>query len=115
MDFQFLAAANSITNTYFNQNSASSAVTALGTLDEETKKKFGAEFADAYDSMVATRALNKSMRQSYEDQHRENFREHASRLGYSIDNRVIDMLNVQLSDEMTVKVSNALNIAIENL
>jgi hypothetical protein len=112
MDFQFLAAANGITNTYFNNNNA---VSAAGALDEEAKKKFGAEFADAYDSMVATKALNDSMRQSYEATHRDDFREHASRLGYSIDNRVIDMLHVQLSDDMNAKVSSAINNAIENL
>ena len=115
MDFQFLAAANGITNTYFNQNNAASAVSAAGSLDEETKRKFGAEFAEAYDSMVATRALNESMRQSYENTHRDDFREHASRLGYSIDNRVIDMLNVQLTDEMSARVNSAINNAIENL
>ena len=109
MDFQFLAAANSITNTYLNQ-SASSAISAAS-LDEESKKKFGEEFAQAYDSLNATKALGENMRNSYENTHKE----HASRLGYSIDNRVVDMLNVKLSDEMSAKVNSALNNAIENL
>ena len=113
MDFQFLAAANSITNTYLNQ-SASSAIS-VASLDEETKKKFGEEFAQAYDSLTATKALGENMRASYENTHKDDFREHASRLGYSIDNRVVDMLNVKLSDEMSAKVNSALNNAIENL
>ncbi len=113
MDFQFLAAANSITNTYLNQ-SASSAISAAS-LDEESKKKFGEEFAQAYDSLNAAKALGENMRNSYENTHKDDFREHASRLGYSIDNRVVDMLNVKLSDEMSAKVNSALNNAIENL
>ena len=115
MDFGFLAAANSITNTYLNQNPAGSAVSGLGALDEETKKKFGEQFAEAYDSMIATKMLSENMRHSYDATHSDDLKFHANRLGYSIDNRVIDMLNVQLSDDMTQKVSNAMNNALESM
>lgn len=115
MDFGFLAAANSITNTYLNQNSSSSAVAKVGVLDDETKKKFGEQFAEAYDSMLATRMLNENMRQSYDAAHSDDLKFHANRLGYSIDNRVIDMLQIQLSDDMTDKVNNAMNNALENM
>lgn len=114
MDFNFLAAANGITSTYLNQNITNS-VSELNGLDEETKKKFGAEFSEAYDSMVATKALNASMRQSYQHTHQDDFRVHADRLGYSIDNRVIDMLHLQLSDDMNEKVNTAMNNAMQNL
>ena len=115
MDFGFLAAANSITNTYLNQNSSGSAVAAVGVLDDETTKKFGEQFAEAYDSMLATKMLGENMRQSYDATHSDDLKFHANRLGYSIDNRVIDMLQIQLSDDMTAKVNSAMNNALENM
>ncbi len=114
MDFSFLAAANGITSTYLNQNVTPS-VSELNGLDEETRKKFGAEFAEAYDSMVAAKALNANMRQSYSNKHQDDFKVHADRLGYSIDNRVIDMLHLQLSDDMNSKINDAMNNAMNNM
>ncbi len=115
MDFSFLAAANGITSTYLNQNSVTNSVSELNGLDDEAKKKFGAEFAEAYDSMMAAKALNANMRQSYENVHQDDFKVHADRLGYSIDNRVIDMLHLQLSDDMNARVNTAMNNAMNNL
>ena len=112
MDFNFLATANGITSKYLNQEAASRSVKELNGLDEETKRKFGEAFEQAYDSMVATKALSDSMKSSYDMTHGDDFRFHANRLGYSIDNRIIDMLNIQLSDEMTAKVHNAINSAV---
>ena len=112
MDFNFLATANGITSKYLNQEAASKSVKELNGLDEETKRKFGEAFEQAYDSMVATKALSDNMKSSYDMTHEDDFRFHANRLGYSIDNRVIDMLNIQLSDEMTAKVHNAINSAV---
>lgn len=111
MDFNFLATANGITSKYLNQNVASQTVKELSGLDEETKRKFGEAFEQAYDSMVATKALGENMKSSYEATHQDDFRFHANRLGYSIDNRVIDMLHIQLSDEMTAKVQSAISNA----
>ena len=111
MDFNFLATANGITSKYLNQNAASQSVKELNGLDEETKRKFGEAFEQAYDSMVATKALSDNMKNSYEAAHEDDFRFHASRLGYSIDNRVIDMLNIKLSDEMTARVHSAISSA----
>ena len=115
MDFSFLAAANGITSTYLNQSPVTNSVSELNGLDEEVRKKFGSEFADAYDSMVAAKALDMQMRQSYSATHQDDFRVHANRLGYSIDNRVIDMLHLQLSDDMNAKVNSAMNNAMQNL
>jgi hypothetical protein len=115
MDFGFLASANSITNKYLNQLSSEKALSQVQSLDDDTKKKFGKEFEEAYDSMMATRALNENMRSSYEFTHQDSLKDHATRLGYSIDNRVIDMLHIQLSDEMNQKVSSAMNSAIKEL
>lgn len=112
MDFNFLATANGITSKYLNQEATSKSVKELNGLDEETKRKFGEAFEQAYDSMVATKALSDSMKSSYDMTHGDDFRFHANRLGYSIDNRIIDMLNIQLSDEMTAKVHNAINSAV---
>ncbi len=115
MDFSFLAAANGITSTYLDPNLAASSVSNLSGLDEETRKRFGAEFSEAYDSMLATKTLNANMRQSYDFAHQDDLRIHASRLGYSINNRVIDMLHLQLTDDMNTKVNNAMENAIKNL
>ena len=115
MDFNFLASANRITSTYLNKEPVEKAIQNSPALDDELKKKFGQAFEEAYDSMIATKAVSDSMRQSYEATHQDNFRMHASRLGYSIDNRVIEMLNVQLSDDMDARVNSAMNNAIANM
>ena len=115
MDFGFLASANSITSKYLNQMSAEKALSQVQSIDDETRKKFGKEFEEAYDSMMATRALNENMRSNYEFNHQDTLKDHATRLGYSIDNRVIDMLHIQLSDDMNEKVSSAMNNAIKEL
>lgn len=111
MDFGFLASANSITNKYLNQSTISDNTV----LDEETKKKFGEAFENAYDSLISTRAVNETMRQSYEAKNNDSLKEHASRLGYSIDNRVIDMLHVQLSDDMNSRVNTAIKNATQDV
>ena len=115
MDFNFLAAANGITTKYLNQNSVINSVVTNSALDNETKNKFGKEFSDAYDSLTATKMLSANLRQSYETLHEVDFREHASRLGYNIDNRIIDMLHLQLSDEMNQRITTALDYAINEL
>ena len=112
MDFNFLAAANGITSKYLNQDMGLHAVKDAAGLDDSVKKQFGEQFEQAYDSMMATRTLNANMRQSYAASHQDDFKVHADRLGYSIDNRVIDMLHLQLSDEMNSKVNSAINNAV---
>ncbi|WP_024864954.1 hypothetical protein [Butyrivibrio sp. FCS014] len=115
MDFNFLASANRITSTYLNKEPVENAISSSPVIDDELKRKFGEAFEEAYDSMIATKAVNSSMRQSYEMAHQDDFRMHASRLGYSIDNRVIEMLNVQLTDDMNDRVSFAMNSAMESI
>ena len=115
MDINFLSAANGITSAYFNHDNTLKAVSQANSLDEETKKSFGAEFEQAYDSMMATKMLSSNLRESYDAMHVDDFKEHANRLGYSIDNRIIDMLHLQLTDDMNSKVSQAMNNAIDNL
>ena len=109
MDFNFLASVDSITNKYLNQ-------TAISSLSEEDKKKFGADFAEVYESMTSMKLLSANLRTSYENTHNnDDLSEHASRLGYSIDNRVINMLHVQISDDMNTKVKSAMDNAAESL
>ena len=115
MDINFLTAANGITNAYLNHDAATKAVSQASGLDDEAKKSFGAEFEQAYDSMMATKMLSSNLRESYDATHSADFREHANRLGYSIDNRIIDMLHLELSDSMNSKVNEAMNNAIKNL
>ncbi|MBO4457619.1 MAG: hypothetical protein J5802_07860 [Butyrivibrio sp.] len=108
MDFNFLASVDSITNKYLNK-------TMTSTLSEEDKKKLGADFSEVYESMTSMKLLSANLRSSYENAHSDDLSEHASRLGYSIDNRVINMLNVKLSDEMDTKVRNAMDNAAKSL
>ena len=115
MDINFLAAANSITNAYLNHDKVLNAVSSSKDLDEETKKSFGAEFEQDYDSMMATKMLSSNLRESYDAMHPSDFKEHANRLGYSIDNRVIDMLHLQITDDMNSKISDAMNNALDEL
>ena len=115
MDINFLTAANSITNAYLNHDATIKAVSDSKVLDEETKKSFGAEFEQAYDSMMATKMLSNNLRESYDAMHATDFKEHANRLGYSIDNRVIDMLHLQITDDMNSKISDAMNNALDEL
>lgn len=115
MDLGFLASANSITSKYLSQNIAEKSVSQSGSIDEDTKRKFGEAFEAAYDSLTSTKALSETMRFSYENTHQDSLREHAKRLGYSIDNRVIDMLHIKLSDDMNDKVNSAMNVALDEL
>lgn len=115
MDLNFLASANSITNKYLSQNITGQIPADNLKLDDDTRKKFGEEFEKAYDSLNATKILSANMRQSYEAAHEDSFKEHAARLSYSIDNRLIDMLHIQLQDDMTAKVNEAMDAAAQNL
>jgi hypothetical protein len=115
MDFNFLAAANGITSKYLNQLSPASASVSALTAGEDAKGKFGEEFDKAYDSLQATRALDATMRQSYASTHQDDFKQAADRLGYSIDNRVIDMLHLEITSKMDAQVNEAMNNAIDNL
>ena len=114
MDFNFLAAANGITSKYLNQLQPSNTADALG-LSDELKGRFGEKFDQAYDEMQAARLLNASMRQSYEAAHKDDLYSHASRLGYSIDNRVIDMLHIEISDKMNAQIDEAMKNAIQSI
>ena len=115
MDFNFLAAANGITSKYLNQSPANSMSVDSLVPNSDIKGKFGEEFDQAYDSMQATKLLNENMRQSYSTLHQDDFRYHADRLGYSIDNRVIDMLHLELTFKMNSQVNDAMNNAIQTL
>ena len=115
MDFGFLASANSITSKYLSQNVAEKSVSQINNIDEDTKRKFGEAFEAAYDSLTSTKALSENMKANYESSHQDSLREHATRLGYSIDNRVIDMLHIKLSDDMNSKVNSAMNVALDEL
>ena len=114
MDFNFLASANRITSTYLTQEAVSKSP-AISSLDEETKKQFGEAFEEAYDSLMATRAVKEAMHSGSSLKSQNDLNEHASRLGYSIDNRVIDMLHLKLSDDMNAKVNSAINSTMDNV
>ncbi|MCR5403977.1 MAG: hypothetical protein K6E91_09215 [Butyrivibrio sp.] len=99
MDFGFLASANSITSKYFEQTAAGRS-SVVNNIDDETKKQFVKEIENAYDTIKATKALDENSGEGSLKQQSDPLREHVMRLGYSIDNRVIDMLNIQFPDDM---------------
>ena len=114
MDFNFLAAANGITSKYLNQiPTHNNAISSLA--GNDMKGKFGEDFDNAYDSLQATKMLNENMCQSYSSAHQDDFKYHADRLGYSIDNRVIDMLHLELTFKMDSQINTAMNNAIQAL
>ena len=115
MDVNFISAANGLTSTYLTRETVSKIAETMD-LDSNVKESFGRQFEEAYSSLTATKMLSANMRESYAATHQQDdFREHAMRLSYSIDNRVIDMLHLQLSDDMTAKVNSAMNNALNSL
>ena len=114
MDYNFLSSVARITNTYLTEKPMSEISEKLNS-DEELKKQFGEKFAEAYDSLQAMKMLNSAVHQENAFSQKDSLHEHASRLGYSIDNRVIDMLRISISDEMNLKVSNAMHNAANSL
>ena len=115
MDINFISAANGLTSTYLNHETVSRIASTMD-LYANVTQSFGKEFEDAYNSLTATKMLSANLRESYAATHQQDdFKEHAMRLSYSIDNRVIDMLHLQLSDDMTAKVNSAMNNALNNL
>ena len=115
MDFNFLAAANGITTKYLNQMSGSSSAISALSANDDIKGRFGESFDKEYDSLQATKLLNANMRQSYQVAHQDDWQYHADRLGYSIDNRVIDMLHLELSFKMDSQVSAAMDNAMQTI
>ena len=111
MDYNFLSSVDRITSTYLNNDPLSTS----SDLGDDIKTKFGPEFAEVYDSLQAMKMLNSSVHHENAISRKDSLREHASRLGYSIDNRVIDMLRISISDEMNVKVNNAVHSAANEL
>lgn len=114
MDYNFLSSVDRITSTYLNAKPMSDIADNLGSGDE-LKKQFGEKFAEAYDSLQAMKMLNATVHQENALTQKDSLREHASRLGYSIDNRVIDMLRISISDDMNLKVNNAMHSAANSL
>jgi hypothetical protein len=112
MDFGFLATANSITGKYFEQTAAGrSSVTEI---NKDAERQFSRELEVANKPAVNAVSENDNMHKDYSPFHEDPIKEHAARLGFSIDNRVIDMLNVQLSDDMNRRISFAMNNAMDS-
>ncbi|RKM53971.1 hypothetical protein D6853_14570 [Butyrivibrio sp. X503] len=111
MDYNFLSSVDRITSAYLKDNLSSN----NNLLDDETKAKFGSDFTEVYDSLQTMKMLNSAMHPGNSVSGKDSLREHASRLGYSIDNRVIDMLRITISDEMNLKVNSAVHSAASEL
>lgn len=103
MDFGFLASANSITSKYFEH--AAAGRTSAPSIEDETKKQFVKEIENAYDTIKAAKALDENAQKDFTKDQTDSLMEHVMRLGHSIDNRVIDMLNIQFPDDMNTSAS----------
>ena len=82
--------------------------------DSKTKEKMGPEFAEVYDSLQAMRTLDKTMRQSYEMNHRDDDKKDRMKTSHNAlsfskgSNRIMDMLTDQLNNNMDEKVKKAM-------
>ena len=112
MDFGFLASANSITGKYFEQTAAGRS--SVAEINKDAERQFSRDLEQANKPAVNDASENDGARQNYSPFHEDPIKEHAARLGFSIDNRVIDMLNVQLSDDMNNRINFAMNNAMES-
>lgn len=115
MSFDFSTSMNKITDLYLERESVTGRVK-QDQVGEEAKKQFGDAFSKAYDSMQAMRALDDTMRTSYEMNHKDDLQEKASAMSFSKGaNRILDMLNTQISDDMQEKVNSAMSNALKSL
>ena len=112
MDFGFLATANSITGKYFEQTAAGRS--SVSELNKDAQRQFSRELEEANKPAVNQVAANDPINREHSAFREDPIKEHAARLGFSIDNRVIDMLNVQLSDDMNRRISFAMNNAMDS-
>ncbi len=112
MDFGFLATANSITGTYFNQTAAGRS--SVEEIDQNAQKQFSDQLNRANDAVESVKEINVSHK-DYASSHTDPLSEHAARLGFSIDNRVFDMLGVQIPESMNSLIKSAMDNAMGNL
>ena len=116
MSFDFSTSMNKITDLYLDTDSVINSKAKFVQVGEEAKQKFGDAFAEAYDSMQAMRALNDTMRTSYEMNNKDDLQEKSSAMTFSKgSSRILDMLNTQISDDMQEKVNVAMSNALKSL
>ena len=117
MSYDFSASMNKLTDLYMSSEVIGKNAGKNYQTVADAKEKFGDAFAQAYDSLQATRALNDTMRTSYENNHKDDDLEaKSSSMMFSRgSNRILDMLNTQLTDDMQEKVNIAMGNALNNL
>ncbi|WP_026660557.1 hypothetical protein [Butyrivibrio sp. AC2005] len=82
--------------------------------DNKAKEKMGSEFAEVYDSLQAMRTLDKTMRQSYEMNHKNDDKNDRMKTSHSAlsfskgHSHIMDMLTDQMNNDMDEKVQNAI-------
>ncbi|WP_026509688.1 hypothetical protein [Butyrivibrio sp. LC3010] len=87
---------------------------------EELKGKFGKEFDEVYDSMQAMRTLDQVMRQSYDMNHKDDYKKtnvkdaHSAMTFSKGSSRIMDMLTTQVASEMDEKVNKAIKDGLGN-
>ncbi|WP_029320928.1 hypothetical protein [Butyrivibrio sp. AE3004] len=88
---------------------------------KELKGKFGKEFDEVYDSLQAMRTLDATMRQSYDMNHRDDYKNtnvknaHSAMTFSKGSSRIMDMLTNQVNSEMDDKVNKAMKDGLDSL
>ncbi len=114
MDLGFLATANSITGTYFDHTAAGRS--SVSELNSDASSQFSNSLENTQKAAQVQEAPDDNVRQDFASHTNNNpLSEHAARLGFSIDNRVFDMLGLQVTDSMNSMIKSAMNNAMEDM
>jgi hypothetical protein len=112
MDLGFLATANSITGTYFDHTAAGRS--SVSEVNAEAASQFSKSLENTGNTVQAEKTTENDISQN-QPAKVNPLSEHAARLGFSIDNRVYDMLDIQISESMNSMINSAMNNAMDNL
>ena len=114
MDLGFLATANNITGTYFDHTAAGRS--SVSELNSDASSQFSNSLESKHKAAQVQEASSDNVRQDFVSNTNINpLSEHAARLGFSIDNRVFDMLGLQVTDSMNSMIQSAMNNAMDDM
>ena len=116
MSYDFSASMSKLTDLYMSSEIVGKKDLKDYTTVEEAKEKFGDAFAKAYDSLTVMRALDSTMRTNYENNHKDDLEERSQGMMFSKGgNKIIDMLDTKLTDDMQEKVNIAMESALDDM
>ncbi len=110
MSYDLSSSINKMTDLYLDKLSTGEILKQ----DNKAKEEMGSEFSEVYDSLQAMRTLDKTMRQSYEMNHKNDDKNSKMKTSHSAltfskgSNRIMDMLTDQMNNDMDEKVKKAM-------